>query len=187
MPAMAADLVGRNVAVVLVGGSLDGVRKTMAATQTIPIVFTTASDPVATGLVASLSHPGGNVTGVTVFAAELLPKRLELLRELLPQASKVALLVNPKIPFRSQDDIEKAEAAAHHLGLKIIVLKATSEDEIERAFAIAAQEADGVQLGTDALFDSRREQIAELGQRYAVPTMALTRGATECRRHVGRA
>jgi len=177
MPAMAADLVGRNVAVILVGGSLDGVRKTMAATQTIPIVFTTASDPVATGLVASLSRPGGNVTGVTVFAAELGPKRLELLRELLPQASKVALLVNPQVPFRLQDDIEKAEAAAHHLGLKIIVLKAASEDEIERAFAIAAQEADGVQLGTDALFDSRRKQIAELGRRYAVPTMALTRGA----------
>jgi putative ABC transport system substrate-binding protein len=92
MPAMAADLVSRKVAVILVGGSLDGVRAMMAATQTIPIVFTTASDPVGTGLVAGLGHPGANVTGVTVFASELGPKRLELLHELLPTASKIALL-----------------------------------------------------------------------------------------------
>jgi putative tryptophan/tyrosine transport system substrate-binding protein len=177
MPVLAADLVSRKVAVILVGGNLDGVRATMAATHTIPIVFTTASDPVATGLVATLSHPGGNVTGVTVFAAELGPKRLELLHELLPRASKVALLVNPRVPLTLQDDIEKAEAAARHLGLKIIVLKAASEDDIERAFAIAAQQADAVQLGTDAFFDSRREQIAEVGRRYAISTMALTRRA----------
>ena len=85
MPAMAADLVGQNVAVILVGGSLDGVRATMTATQTIPIVFTTASDPVATGLVASLNRPGGNATGATVMATELGPKRLELLHEFYPQ------------------------------------------------------------------------------------------------------
>jgi putative ABC transport system substrate-binding protein len=149
----------------------------MAATQTIPIVFTTASDPVGTGLVASLSHPGANVTGVTVFAGELGPKRLELLHELLPAASKIALLVNPRVPLTLQDDIQNAEAAASRLGLKIIVLKAASEDEIERAFAIAAEQTNAVQLGTDAFFDSRREQVATLGLRYAVPTMALTRRA----------
>ncbi len=177
MPAMAADLVSRKVAVVLIGGNLDGVRAMMAATQTIPIVFTTASDPVDTGLVASLSHPGANVTGVTVFASEIGPKRLELLHELLPTASKIALLVNPRVRLTLQDDIQNAEAAAPHLGLKIIVLKAASEDEIERAFAIAAQQTNAVQLGTDAFFDSRREQVAALGLRYAVPTMALTRRA----------
>jgi ABC-type uncharacterized transport system substrate-binding protein len=85
--------------------------------------------------------------------------------------------VNPRVPLTLQDDIEKAEAAARHLGLKIIVLKAASEDDIERAFAIAAQQADAVQLGTDAFFDSRREQIAEVGRRYAISTMALTRRA----------
>ena len=175
MPAMAADLVSRNVTVILVGGNLDGVRATMAATQTIPIVFTTASDPVRTGLVASLSHPGANVTGVTVFASELGPKRLELLHELLPTVSKIALLVNPQVPLILQNDIQNAEAAAARLGLKITVLKAASDDEIERAFAVAAKQANAVQLGSDALFDSRREQVAALGLRYAVPTMALTR------------
>jgi putative ABC transport system substrate-binding protein len=176
MPAMATDLVSRNVAVMLVGGNLDGVRAVMAATQTIPIVFTTASDPVGTGLVASLGHPGANVTGVTVFASELGPKRLELLHELLPTASKIALLVNPRVQTL-QNDIQNAEAAAPRLGLKIIVLNAASEGEIERAFAIAAEQTNAVQLGTDAFFDSRREQVAALGLRYAVPTMALTRSA----------
>jgi putative tryptophan/tyrosine transport system substrate-binding protein len=177
MPAMAADLVSRKVAVILVGGNLDGVRATMAATQTIPIVFTTASDPVATGLVASLSHPGGNVTGVTVFAAELGAKRLELLHELLSTARKIVLLVNPRVALASQEDIQNADAAARRLGLKILVLEATSDDEIEKAFANAAQQAHAIQLGTDAFFDSHREQVAALGLRYAVPTMALTRRA----------
>jgi putative ABC transport system substrate-binding protein len=177
MPAMAADLVSRKVAVILVGGNLDGVRATMAATRTIPIVFTTAADPVATGLVASLSHPSGNVTGVTVFAAELGPKRLELLHELLPTAGEIALLVNPRVPSTLQIDIENAEAAARRIGLKIIILKAVSEGEIDKAFVTARQHAYAVQLGTDAFFDSRREQIAALGLSYAVPTMALTRRA----------
>ena len=177
MPAMAADLVSRKVAVILVGGNLDGVRATMAATQTIPIVFTTASDPVTTGLVASLNHPGGNVTGVTVFAGELGPKRLELLHELLPAARKVALVVNPRTPLIMQNDIQNVKAAASRLGLEIIVIEAASEDEIERAFAIAAQQAYAIQLGADAFFDSRREQVAALGLRYAVPTMVLTRRA----------
>ena len=177
MPAMAADLVSRKVAVILVGGNVDGVRATMAATQTIPIVFTTASDPVTTGLVASLNHPGGNVTGVTVFAGELGPKRLELLHELLPAARKVALVVNPRTPLIMQNDIQNAQAAAPRLGLEIIVLEAASEDEIERAFAVAAQQAHALQLGADAFFDGQREQVAALGLRYAVPTMVLTRRA----------
>jgi ABC-type uncharacterized transport system substrate-binding protein len=99
MPAMVADLVSRKVAVILVGGNLDGVRAAIAATRTIPIVFTTASDPVATGLVASLNRPGGNATGVTVIAGELGPKRLELLHELLPTAKKIALLVKRSLGF----------------------------------------------------------------------------------------
>ena len=176
MPAMAADLVSQKVSIILVGGNLDGVRAVMAATQTIPIIFTTASDPVAARFVASLNHPGGNVTGVTVFAAELGPKRLELLHDLLPTAREIALLVNPRVSTL-QDDIQKAETAARRLGLNIIVLQAASEDEIEKAFAIAAQQAHAIQLGTDAFFDSRREQIAALGLRYALPTMALTRRA----------
>jgi putative ABC transport system substrate-binding protein len=178
MPAMAADLISRKVAVILVGGNLDGVRAAMAATQTIPIVFTTAANPIATGLVASLNRPGGNVTGVTVFAGELGPKRLELLHDLLPTAKKIALLVNPKVPVVLQDDIEGAQMAARRLGLEIIVVKGGSENEIESAFAIAAQErASALQVGDDAFLDSRRDQIAALGLRHALPTMSLTRGA----------
>jgi putative ABC transport system substrate-binding protein len=178
MPAMAADLVSRKVAVILVGGNFDGVRAAMAATQTIPIVFTTASNPVATGLVASLNRPGGNATGVTVLAGELGPKRLELLHELLPTASKIALLVNPNVPVISQDDIQSAQTAASCLGLEIIVVKAGSEDEIEKAFVTAAQQgASALQLGNDALFDGRREHIATLGLRHALPTVSLTRRA----------
>jgi putative ABC transport system substrate-binding protein len=178
MPAMAADLVSRKVAVILVGGNLDGVRAAMAATQSIPIVFTTAADPVATGLVASLNRPGGNVTGVTVFAGELGPKRLELLHELLPTAKKIALLVNPKVPAVLQHDIENAQMAARRLGLEIIAVKGGSENEIEKAFATAAQErASALQVGDDAFLDSRRGQIAALGLRHALPTIALTRRA----------
>jgi putative ABC transport system substrate-binding protein len=178
MPAMAADLVSRKVAVILVGGNLDGVRAAMAATQTIPIVFTTASDPVATGLVASLNRPSSNATGVTVFAGELGPKRLELLHELLPTAKKIALLVNPKVPRVLQDDIKAAQTAARRFGLEIIVVEGGREDEIESAFATAAQQrASALQVGDDAFLDSRRAQIAALGLRHALPTVALTRRA----------
>ena len=180
MPTLAADLVSRKVAVILVGGNLDGVRAAMAATRTIPIVFTTASDPVATGLVASLNRPGGNATGATVMATELGPKRLELLHELLPTAKKIALLVNPKVVGVLQDDIRGAQTAARRLGLEIIVVKGDSEDEIGRAFATAAQQrASALQVGDDAFFDSRRAQIAALGLRHALPTIALTRRAVE--------
>ena len=178
MPAMAADLVSRKVSVILVGGNLDGVRATMAATSTIPIVFTTASNPVTTGLIASLNRPGGNATGVTVFAAELGPKRLALLHELLPTAKKIALLVNPKVPVVMEGDIQSARTAARRLGLEMIVVRAGSENEIEEAFATAAQErASALQVGDDAFLDGRREKIAVLGLRHALPTVSLTREA----------
>jgi putative tryptophan/tyrosine transport system substrate-binding protein len=178
MPAMAADLVRRKVAVILVGGNLDGVRAAISATQTIPIVFTTASNPVTNGLVASLNRPGGNATGVTVFAAELGPKRLELLHEALPTAKKIALLVNPKVPAVMEGDIQGAQTAARSLGLDVIVVRASRENEIEEAFATAAQErASAVQVGDDAFLDGRREKIAALSLRHALPTMSLTREA----------
>jgi putative tryptophan/tyrosine transport system substrate-binding protein len=178
MPAMAADLVRRKVAVILVGGNLDGVRAAISESQTIPIVFTTASNPVTNGLVASLNRPGGNATGVTVFAAELGPKRLELLHELLPTAKKIALLVNPKVPAVMESDIQGAQTAAGSLGLDVIVVRAGSENEIEEAFAAAAQErASALQVGDDAFLDGRREKIAALSLRHALPTMSLTREA----------
>jgi putative ABC transport system substrate-binding protein len=171
MPAMAADLIERKVAVIVVGASLPGVRAVMAATQTIPIVFTTNSDPVAAGIVASLNRPGGNATGVTGLSSELRPKRLELLHEVIPKATKFAVLVNPTNPDTARDAIEGARLAARGLGLQILVVNASTESEIDRAFASAVGEgAEGLMTG-DAYFESRRDQIAALGLRYRLPTI----------------
>ena len=173
LPAMAADLVGRKVAVVLSGGSDIATRAAMAATKTIPIVFTTAGDPAQQGLVASLNRPGGNVTGVTVFSRELGPKRLELLHELLPTANKIALLLNQNSPEESQLDIQSMQTAARTLGLEMIVLRAGTEQEIESAFAtVVQQRADALFLGVEAYLSSRREQIAALALRHALPTIS---------------
>jgi hypothetical protein len=131
LPAMAAELVSRNVAVII---SIDNDLATlaaMAATRSIPIVFTTAGNPVQLGFVASLNRPGGNVTGITTFGGELLSKRLELLRELLPTAGKVALLLNPRSPATSQVEIQSAHVAARRLGLEIVVVFASTENELE--------------------------------------------------------
>ena len=160
LPVLAAELVGRKVAVIFAGGSDVAVRAAMAATQTTPIVFTTGSDPVASGLVASLNRPGGNVTGITLFTNELGPKRLELLREIIPAITKVALLVNPSNPVNSANNARIVEAAARRLGLELIVVSASSESEIESAFTSAArQRAAALQVLGDAFLNSRREQM----------------------------
>jgi putative ABC transport system substrate-binding protein len=172
MLAMAIDLVGRKVAAIIVGGAVDGVKAAMAATQSIPIVFTTGADPVAAGLVASLNRPGRNVTGFTFLSVRLLPKKLELLHEAMPTVTRIALLVNPNNPVVSQEDVESAGAAARRLDTEILVLNGGSESEIERAFATAAQRRAGAVLeGSDAFFYIRRQQIAALGLRYALPTI----------------
>ena len=124
LPAMAADLVDRKVNLILAGGSVIGVQAAMAATRSIPILFTTAVNPVAVGLVASLNRPGGNVTGVTLMSDELAPKRLELLHELFSGATKIALLTNPKNPTVFREDTEGIEEAAHALGQEIIIVSA---------------------------------------------------------------
>jgi putative ABC transport system substrate-binding protein len=176
MPAMAADLVGRKVAAILVGGSLAGVRAALDATRTIPIVFTTASDPVTTGLVASLNRPGGNATGITVIAVELGPKKLGLLREMIPTARKVAFLVNPNNPETIEVESPGVRSAAHDLSLDLIVLNASTESEIESSFLSAAQQgAAGVYIGSDAFLVGRREQIAALGIRHRLATISPVR------------
>ena len=109
---MAADLVGRKVAVILAGGSIVAVRAAMAATKTIPIIFTVANDPVALGLVASLNRPGGNATGVTLQGIEIGQKRLELLHQIVPSAGRIALLVNPNNPLTRQESVQSVQAAA---------------------------------------------------------------------------
>jgi ABC-type uncharacterized transport system substrate-binding protein len=178
LPALAADLVGRKIAVILVGGSNIGVRAVIAATQTIPIVFTSGTDPVAAGYVASLNRPGGNVTGVTLIGVELVPKKLELLHEMIPAATKMALLADTNDPVRTQENIQDAQAAARRLGLDIIVLNCGTENEIETAFATAIQQrVAALYVGAGAFIVSRREQIAALALRHALPTMAGTREA----------
>jgi len=178
LPAMAADLVGRKVAVILAGGSTVATKAAMAATQSIPIVFTAGIDPVTAGLVASLNKPGGNVTGVALVVSELGSKRLELLHELIPAAKKIALLVNPHNPEMSKFDIESGQSAARRLGLEIIVVDGGTEDDIERAFASAVQQgAATLQVGSDAFFQNQREQIAALALRHAMPTISAMREA----------
>jgi putative ABC transport system substrate-binding protein len=172
MPAMAAELVGRKVTAIVVGGAIVGVRAAIAATQSIPIVFTTGADPVAAGLVASLNRPGRNVTGFTFLSVQLLQKKLELLREAIPASAKVALMVNPNNPVVSQADIANGNVAGRRLGLEVMVVNGGSDSEIDRAFATAVRERCAAVLeGSDAFFNIRREQIAALGLRYALPTI----------------
>jgi putative ABC transport system substrate-binding protein len=175
MPAMAADLISRKVAVILVGGHLPGVRAVIAATQTIPIVFTTQTDPVAAGVVPSLNRPGGNVTGVTGLGGELGSKRLELLHEAIPKATKFAALVNPANPVTTQEAVQSAQMAARRLGLEFIVINASTENEIEKAFASAVQQGAGWLYAEDSYFENRRDQVAALGLRHALPTMTGSR------------
>ena len=178
LPAMAADLVGRKVAVILAGGSVVSVQAAMAATKTIPIVFTVTNDPVAAGFVASLNRPGGNVTGVTMIGIEVGQKRLELLHEIVPSATRIALLVNQNNPVTRQDSIQSAQTASRRLGLEIIVVNAGTENEIEGAIASAVQQrAAALFVGGDAFLSSRHEQIAALALRHALPTSAAGREA----------
>jgi putative ABC transport system substrate-binding protein len=175
IPAMAADLITRKVAVILVGGYLPGVRAVMAATRTIPIVFTTNGDPVANGIVGSLSRPGGNVTGVSGLGSELVPKRLELLHELVPTATKFAVLVNPANQVTLQDAFLGARKAARPLGVEIVFVEATNENEIEKAFASAVQQRAAGLITIDAYLESKRDQIAALGLRHALATATGSR------------
>ena len=178
LPGMAADLVSRNVAVIICGGSDLATRAAMAATQTIPIVFTTAGNPVQLGFVPSLNRPGANATGVTTFGRELGPKRLELLRELLPTAGRIALLVNPNQPAVSQAEIQSAQTAARRLGLEIIVVSAGTENEIKSVLATAVHQGAGaLQVASDAFLSSRYELIAAMSLQLALPTISNDRVA----------
>jgi putative ABC transport system substrate-binding protein len=175
LPAMAADLVGRRVSVIFASASDAATQAAMAATKAIPIIFITASDPVDMGFVQSLSRPGGNVTGVALLGHELMAKRLELLRDLIPGATRIALVVNPNNPG-TPTVIQGSEAAARRLGQEIVILKAGSESEIESAIATAVQQkANALSIGSDAYLNSRNRQIAFLALRHALPTVSNTR------------
>jgi putative ABC transport system substrate-binding protein len=171
LPAMAADLVHRQVAVIA-ATSTPAVLAAKAATTTVPIVFELASDPVKLGLVASLNRPGGNVTGVTQQAEEIAPKRLELLHELLPTTRVLALLINPADPVLAEPQTREALSAAITLGLELHVLEASTERDFDAVFAkLRELRAGGLVIGGDAFFTSHIQQLAALALHDAVPAV----------------
>ena len=167
--ALATDVTRRPLSVLVAIGSGGVARAAKAATATIPIVFANGSDPVAIGLVESMNRPGGNATGVSFFTSALGPKRLELLRELVPQAKAIAFLVNPTNPV-TEGDIKHMESAARSVAQRIVVVRASNEKEIDSAFESAAKEgATALLVNVDAYFSSRRHQLAGLAARYRLP------------------
>jgi ABC-type uncharacterized transport system substrate-binding protein len=170
LPALAADLVRRQV-VVIAAGTIPAAPAAKAATATIPIVFTTGLDPVQAGLVASLNRPGGNLTGVTALAVEVGPKGLELLHELVPTATVIALLVNPTNP--SAEALSRdLQPAARALGLQLHILHASTERDFDTVFATLLQlRAGGLMIGTDGFFITQIEQLATRTVRHAVPAI----------------
>ena len=171
LPAMATDLVHRQVAVIAATSTPAAVA-VKAATNTIPIVFETASDPVKLGLVASLSRPGGNVTGVTSMGAEIAPKGLELLHELLPTARLMALLVNPADPALAVPQARQGLSVANTLGLELHVLNASTERDFDAVFAkLIELRAGGLVIAGDALFTGHADQLAALTLHHAIPAI----------------
>jgi putative ABC transport system substrate-binding protein len=169
LPAMAAELVRRRVAVIVATGGGPSALAAKEATTAIPIVFNIADDPVSLGLVASLARPGGNITGVSILSTELTTKRLDLLRELVPGGVRMAVLVNPNSPT-ADVTVREIEAAAGTVGLKIQVLKASTSREIEAAFATFVRERpDALFVGNDAFLTSRRVQLVHLATLHRLP------------------
>jgi putative tryptophan/tyrosine transport system substrate-binding protein len=175
LPALAADLVRRQVAVIAAAGTPSSLAA-KAATATIPIVFSTAADPVVEGLVASLARPGGNATGVTNLGTELVQKQIEKLHEMVPKANVIAALVNPTDPALGGPATKQAQAAARALGLQMHIVQASTERDIEAAFASLARLGVGALVVLpNAFFISRREQIAALAIRHVVPAVYYQR------------
>ena len=174
LPALAADLVSRKVNVIVTTGGGVSARAAKNATSTIPIVFAFVGEPVALGLVASLARPGGNLTGFSNITVEIQPKRLELLCELVPQATVIALLVNPD--NQSEQYVKFMQEAARVKGVQLPALKARTEDDIDTAFAALGQlQAGGLMVSPDQFLNSRFEQLAALETRYAIPTISEVR------------
>jgi len=177
MPAMAADLVAHGVDVIAaIGGPSGSAAK--AATSTTPIVFTGGIDPVATGLVASLARPGGNLTGINFRFVDMHPKRVELLCELVPQARVIALLVNPNFAG-AERTMDAVQELARAKGVEVIVVKAGSEAEIDAAFATVAEQAGALIVGSDPFFGSQLEQLLALASRHALPAIYTSRDFAE--------
>jgi len=171
LPALATDLVRRQVAVIAALGGLAAPRAAKAATATIPIVFTLGGDPVRLGLVDGLSRPGGNVTGMSVFSGTLLAKRLQVARELVPADALLAALMNPANP-ENESDTRDLQDAARTIGQRLAIVSASADSDFVTAFESAVrQQAKMLLVGSDVFFNSRRDQIVALAARYAVPTI----------------
>jgi putative tryptophan/tyrosine transport system substrate-binding protein len=176
LPALAADLARRHMTVIAALGGSPSALAAKAATTTIPVVFIVGVDPVGRGLVTSLARPGGNLTGVTILNQELGPKRLELLRDLVPTATTIALLVNPANPVVAETSSRELQAAARTLGVQLHVLQASTEQDFDLAFATMVQlRAGALVIGPDPSFVSRSEQLAALTARHALPAICQSR------------
>jgi putative ABC transport system substrate-binding protein len=174
LPGLAADLVRRNVAVIVAAGGAVAALAAKGATSSIPIVISIGDDPLKFGVVANVGRPGGNITGVTLYMGELAPKRVELLAELMPTA-QLAILCNPHNP-NAEGEAESAQAAAKRSGRELRIVRASSDGEIDAAIAeIARQPGTAMMVGTDPYFFGRRAQLAALAARYAVPAMYFHR------------
>jgi putative ABC transport system substrate-binding protein len=179
-PELAAELVRRQVSVIVTLGNPIAANAAKAATSTIPIVFAVGADPVEHGLVASLARPGGNVTGINFFVTELAAKRLGLLRELLPTAARVGVLVNPGNPPTAQSTVRDVQTAADSIGLRIHILNASTIREIDAAYmSLVRERADALLVGGDGFFNSRRVQLAMLAVRHAIPATYSVREYAE--------
>jgi len=177
LPALAAELVRRQVAVIAATGGVPSPLAAKSASTTIPIVFIVAEDPVKLGLVASLARPGGNLTGINFFGAELTAKRLELLRELVPAATRIAVLVDPANAASTESTLRDVEAAARAMGLQIQVFKASTSREVDAAFATLVSEH--LFVGSSPFLIDRRVQLAQLAARHAVPAIYQDRQHAE--------
>jgi ABC-type uncharacterized transport system substrate-binding protein len=176
LPELAAELVRRQVTVIAAAGGSPSALAAKAATTTIPIVFSVSEDPVKLGLVASLARPGGNVTGVNIFSGELVAKRLDLLHELVPGATRIAVLVNPANVANTATTVRDVEPAARVMGLQIQVFEAGTNREIDAVFArLVLEKLDAMFVGNDAFLNSRRMQLALLATRHAVPAVYASR------------
>jgi len=199
LPELAVELVRRQVAVITATGGTPAALAAKSATTTIPIVFAVPEDPVKLGLVASLARPGNNMTGINFLNAEVAAKRLEILRELVPTAAQVAMLVNPANIANTEANLEGVQAAARTMGLQLQIVRASTIREIDESFeAIARERLDALFVSGDNLFNSRRVQLALLAARHAVPAtypsrdypasgglMSYGTDVTDAFRHVG--
>ncbi|HKA81777.1 MAG TPA: ABC transporter substrate-binding protein [Xanthobacteraceae bacterium] len=170
LPELATDLVRRRVSVIAATGGSQTARAARGVTSTVPILFIGGPDPIGEGLVTNLGRPEGNLTGVAVYTSDLMPKRLQMLTQLVPRAKTVALLVNPT-GFAADNEARLTEAAMQTTGQRLVVLKAATEVEFEPAFASAVeQRVDAILVHADPFFNARRAQLVALAARYAIPT-----------------